>query len=196
MLQRGKSPAPLHPCRSFLLYPVYSVLSCFFAIKWHSRVRSTCRIWIFVVHLQPHSRDMRAEAGIADVTEDAQIPKWPTGADCKSAGFAFGGSNPPLRTRQGERKVPGCGHWFSSWICGSSSVDRALAFQAEGRGFESRLPLLVQSLRGCDYGNKCRFSSVVERILGKDEVPSSTLGSGSYAKCEGVDETALLRWSP
>ena len=25
--------------------------------------------------------------------------------------------------------------------CGSSSVDRALAFQAEGRGFESRLPL-------------------------------------------------------
>ena len=26
-------------------------------------------------------------------------------------------------------------------ICGSSSVDRALAFQAEGRGFEPRLPL-------------------------------------------------------
>ena len=26
-------------------------------------------------------------------------------------------------------------------ICGSSSVDRALAFQAEGRGVESRLPL-------------------------------------------------------
>ena len=25
--------------------------------------------------------------------------------------------------------------------CGSSSVDRALAFQAEGRGFEPRLPL-------------------------------------------------------
>ena len=94
------------------------------------------------------------------------------------------------------KEVPGCGHWFSSWICGSSSVDRALAFQAEGRGFESRLPLLGQSLRGCGYGNKCRFSSVVERILGKDEVPSSTLGSGSYAKCEGVDETALLRWSP
>ena len=27
--------------------------------------------------------------------------------------------------------------------CGSSSVDRALAFQAEGRGFEPRLPLQV-----------------------------------------------------
>ena len=27
------------------------------------------------------------------------------------------------------------------YLCGSSSVDRALAFQAEGRGFEPRLPL-------------------------------------------------------
>ena len=39
--------------------------------------------------------------------------------------YAFGGSNPSLPTKK----------------CGSSSVDRALAFQAEGRGFESRLPL-------------------------------------------------------
>ena len=31
----------------------------------------------------------------------------------------------------------------SQLICGSSSVDRALAFQAEGRGFESRLPLRI-----------------------------------------------------
>ncbi len=45
--------------------------------------------------------------------------------------YAFGGSNPSLPTIN----------------CGSSSVDRALAFQAEGRGFESRLPLL--SKRGC-----------------------------------------------
>ena len=37
----------------------------------------------------------------------------------------FGGSNPSLPTQ----------------LCGSSSVDRASAFQAEGRGFESRLPL-------------------------------------------------------
>ena len=40
--------------------------------------------------------------------------------------YAFGGSNPSLPTKN----------------CGSSSVDRALAFQAEGRGFEPRLPLL------------------------------------------------------
>ena len=39
--------------------------------------------------------------------------------------FDFGGSNPSLPTKN----------------CGSSSVDRELAFQAEGRGFEPRLPL-------------------------------------------------------
>ena len=59
-----------------------------------------------------------------------QIPEWPNGADCKSAG---------LRLR-----------WFESIFahkknCGSSSVDRALAFQAEGRGFEPRLPLFWKS---------------------------------------------------
>ena len=44
--------------------------------------------------------------------------------------YAFGGSNPSLPTKN----------------CGSSSVDRALAFQAEGRGFESRLPLFENIL--------------------------------------------------
>ena len=47
--------------------------------------------------------------------------------------YAFGGSNPSLPTKN----------------CGSSSVDRALAFQAEGRGFEPRLPL---SRRGKSKG--------------------------------------------
>ena len=67
--------------------------------------------------------------------------------------FDFGGSNPSLPTKN----------------CGSSSVDRALAFQAEGRGFEPRLPLFL-----------CRLcSSAVEHFLGKEEVPSSSLGTGS-----------------
>ena len=56
------------------------------------------------------------------------LPEWPNGADCKSAGYAFGGSNPSPPT---------------SLISGNSSVDRALAFQAGGRGFESRFPLNV-----------------------------------------------------
>ena len=50
--------------------------------------------------------------------------------------FAFGGSNPSVPTKKSERK-----------LCGSSSVDRALAFQAGGRGFEPRLPL--HSTRPC-----------------------------------------------
>ena len=51
---------------------------------------------------------------------------------------------------------------------GSSSVGRASAFQAEGRGFEPRLPL---KLRQCSSG--------VERFLGKEEVVSSILTTGS-----------------
>ena len=52
--------------------------------------------------------------------------------------------------------------------CGNSSVDRALAFQAGGRGFEPRFPL-----------NARCYSSVVEHFLGKEEVPSSSLGNSS-----------------
>ena len=43
--------------------------------------------------------------------------------------YDFGGSNPSSPT------------FFRLYKCGNSSVDRALAFQAEGRGFESRFPL-------------------------------------------------------
>ena len=124
------------------------------------------------------------------------VPEWPNGADCKSAGFhlrwfesirthyAFGNkfapterpalikatcssafpTNEDLRGPKIKVETEFCGK-----SRGNSSVDRALAFQAGGRGFESRFPLL------------CCFSSVVERILGKDEVPSSTLGSSSLA---------------
>jgi hypothetical protein len=46
-------------------------------------------------------------------------------------------------------------------------VARAKAFQALGRGFESRLPLL-----------SALVAQLAERILGKDEVISSTLIEG------------------
>ena len=45
--------------------------------------------------------------------------------------YAFGGSNPSSPTIS------------SLNYCGSSSVDRASAFQAEGREFEPRLPLKI-----------------------------------------------------
>ena len=52
--------------------------------------------------------------------------------------------------------------------CGSSSVGRASAFQAEGRGFESRLPLTAY------------IAQAVEHFLGKEEVTSSSLVVGSF----------------
>ena len=64
---------------------------------------------------------------------------------------AFEGSNPPL----------------PSWDAGVAQLARAIAFQAIGRGFESRLPL-VNAL----------VAQLAERILGKDEVISSTLIEG------------------
>ena len=67
--------------------------------------------------------------------------------------FDFGGSNPSAPTQE---------------TCGNSSVDRALAFQAGGRGFEPRFPLTT-----------CCNSSVVEHFLGKEEVLSSTLSYSS-----------------
>ena len=69
--------------------------------------------------------------------------------------YAFVGSNPALPT----------------FFCGSSSVGRASAFQAEGREFEPRLPLKTKSVSQC--------SSVVERFLGKEEVTGSTPVTGS-----------------
>ena len=111
--------------------------------------------------------------------------------------FDFGGSNPSAPTKISRkfcaRRVKACFRHSAQPklaqksitvdFCGNSSVDRALAFQAGGRGFESRFPLL------------CCFSSVVERILGKDEVPSSTLGSSSdrVANANSGPQSQIIR---
>ena len=60
-----------------------------------------------------------------------EVPEWPKGTDCKSVGSAFGGSNPPLPILN-LRLVE---------LAGIAQLARASAFQAEGRGFESRFPL-------------------------------------------------------
>ena len=62
-------------------------------------------------------------------------------------------------------------------FCGSSSVGRASAFQAEGREFESRLPLFFLKNKW-----NCRCSSGVERFLGKEEVTGSIPVIGSIVK--------------
>ena len=48
--------------------------------------------------------------------------------------------------------------------CGSSSVGRASAFQAEGRGFEPRLPLTPESL-GDNFKTLRLFSIRVRDVL-------------------------------
>ena len=78
--------------------------------------------------------------------------------------FDFGGSNPSPPTKPAMMKGWICGNAcscvnpckflmggqrsnaFAFFFCGNSSVDRALAFQAGGRGFEPRFPL--HSLEG------------------------------------------------
>ena len=75
----------------------------------------------------------------------------------------YGGSNPPLST-------------ISNLESGSNSVGRVIAFQAIGRGFESRLPLQ----------NPAHVAQSVERVLGKDEVTSSILVVGSIECSDGL----------
>src|SRR5579884_766252 len=77
----------------------------------------------------------------------------------------------PSRTvrANGGRSVP-------TMQCGSSSVGRARAFQARGRGFDSRLPLVVP----CAH-----VAQAAEHFLGKEEVTGSNpvVGSGEGGAC-------------
>jgi hypothetical protein len=94
-----------------------------------------------------------------------EVPEWPKGADCKSAGSAFEGSNPSL----------------STYYAAIAQLARAEAFQASGRGFESRLPLLKIMLRKVGVFISfigAHVAQLAEHILGKDEVTSSILVVG------------------
>ncbi len=79
---------------------------------------------------------------------NGEIPKWPTGADCKSAASQlrrFESCSPHHSFGDGycrfQAMPANAGRGPRPATCGSSSVGRASAFQAERRGFESRLPL-------------------------------------------------------
>ena len=66
---------------------------------------------------------------------------------------------------------------FSPLKSGSSSVGRAIAFQAIGREFEPRLPLHLGIRNWVLVSNaqslRCCCSSGVEHFLGKEEVEGS-----------------------
>ena len=83
--------------------------------------------------------------------EDAgEVAEWTKAADCKSAGESLRRfeSCPPQKFR-----------------AGVAQLARASAFQAEGRGFEPRLPLVFRD---------AHVAQSVEHVLGKDEVGGSS----------------------
>ena len=79
------------------------------------------------------------------------------------------GSTPAVGSRRGTVTAEEPAHGRRSASRGSSSVGRASAFQAERRGFDSRLPLSWSE-------SPCAFAQVAqsaEHVLGKDEVGGS-----------------------
>jgi hypothetical protein len=81
--------------------------------------------------------------------------------------YAFEGSNPSL----------------STMLAGVAQLVRASAFQAEGREFESRLPLhFLERLAvaaAATSGLHAHVAQLVEHVLGKDEVTGSIPVVGS-----------------
>src|SRR3989338_9046953 len=82
-----------------------------------------------------------------------EIPERPNGTDCKSVVLRlrrFESSFPhrySVKNQFGRKEYSRTHTPGSRWLCGSSSAGRASAFQAEGRGFESRLPLFEISVK-------------------------------------------------
>ncbi len=107
-----------------------------------------------------------------------EVAEWSKAADCKSAGASLRRfeSCPPQTRGSGIigillfvincRLVNG----YNALKAGVAQLARASAFQAEGRGFESRLPLIVFI---------AHVAQSAEHILGKDEVSGSSPLVGS-----------------
>ena len=110
-----------------------------------------------------------------------EVAEWTKAADCKSAGASLRRfeSCPPQKkdsTARSEYYSGPFSYVFSiitrnyyEVLAGVAQLARASAFQAEGRGFESRLPL----------GMLAHVAQPVEHILGKDEVSGSSPLVGS-----------------
>ncbi len=111
-------------------------------------------------------------AGVAQPVEQL-ICNQPVGGSNPFASLRNNGQVPERSNGTGCKPVGASLRRFESFPaqerCGSSSMARAIAFQAIGCGFESRLPLLKNAL----------VAQSAERILGKDEVISSNLIGGS-----------------
>ena len=91
-----------------------------------------------------------------------EVPEWPKGADCKSAGDAFEGSNPSLSTRFHRAGIAQLVEREPSklGVAGSSPVSRS----------------------NCVLGpTDAQVAQSVEHVLGKDEVSGSIPLLGLFA---------------
>ena len=103
--------------------------------------------------------------------EQGEVPEWLKGADCKSAAsWLRRFESSPLH--QG---LPG-GVSGEAIMAGIAQLARASAFQAEGRGFESRFPLQFARVGQSVVSPR---GSVVEHFLGKEGVTGSIPVVGS-----------------
>ena len=103
-----------------------------------------------------------------------EVPEWPKGADCKSAGDAFEGSNPSLSTRLHnagiaqlvERKPSKLG------VAGSSPVSRSILSLSMVSGSTTRAGTVG---RGAVQSSVlfAQVAQSVEHVIGKDEVGGS-----------------------
>jgi hypothetical protein len=103
-----------------------------------------------------------------------EVPEWPKGADCKSAGDAFEGSNPSLSTNFAgiaqlvERKPSKLG------VAGSSPVSRStLVVVADGVLTWPAYRPYVGTSRPIAIDRRAQVAQSVEHVLGKDEVSGS-----------------------
>ena len=100
-----------------------------------------------------------------------EVPEWPKGADCKSAGDAFEGSNPSLSTRFHsagiaqlvERKPSKLG------VAGSSPVSRSIL----GDGLRTTARTGTVGQGAAIVVLFAQVAQSVEHVLGKDEVGGS-----------------------
>jgi hypothetical protein len=97
------------------------------------------------------------------------LPEWLKGAGCKPAGL----TSTEVRILHPPPFIDNTRRVFHI-IGGNSSVGRASAFQAEGRGFDPRFPLHIEA----------RVAQSVEHFHGKEGVSSSILLVGSISCLE------------
>ena len=110
------------------------------------------------------------------------VPERSKGADCKSAGSAFGGSNPPPSTR-GAPAGRGRGH--RGRIGGCSSTVRISAFHADDVGSTPITRSAGLEGRRKRYMPRAHIAQSVEHFLGKEEVTGSNPVVGSSRGLDG-----------